>query len=83
MSLSDFKSPYGTPRAYIQHDTDQWLAVETPDGSFRYFFAPNWTYFEKDLATEITEAEYEEKMAETRLRIQEEIERRRKNGGRF
>ncbi len=83
MSLSDFKSPYGKPTHHLQKNTDNWLAVETPTGDHRYFKAPNWTYFEKDKATEITEEEFLEQSEAIKRSIEAEIERRRLNGGRI
>lgn len=58
MSLSDYKSPHGKAKAMVSRDVETWLQVETPDGDYRYFYSKNWTYFQKDLALEITEDEY-------------------------
>lgn len=52
------KSPYGIVTAVLQKDTDNCIRVTTDTGEDRYFFSPNWTYFEKDTAKEIDKNEY-------------------------
>lgn len=58
-NMEDYKSPYGKVVAMMARNTVTWIMVETPEGHYRYFTARNWTYFEKDMATEITEEDFE------------------------
>lgn len=72
--LSEYKSPYGVADAILRIDDGHWLRVKSIAG-FRYFKASNWTHFEKDMALEITEAEFND--------VTEDLKRAIANGGRF
>lgn len=73
--LADYKSPYGKPYSIVQRNRDHWLIVDTGSG-YRYFHATNWTHFEKDLATEITEDEYGVEVAKYKDRLNEILQKR-------
>ncbi|MNK75709.1 hypothetical protein D3C87_952540 [compost metagenome] len=82
--LKDYKSPYGIPKHILQRNTDHWLKVKVRRRKeYRYFYAKNWTYFEKDLATEITEEEFQKVGQEMYEAIKAEMARRAANGGKF
>lgn len=82
--LEDFKSPHGIPKHYMQRNTEFWLKVQVGEREeFRFFHAKNWTYFEKDLATEITEEEFIRVGKEMHEAIKVELARRAANGGKF
>lgn len=82
--LKHFKSPYGIPKHVMQINTDHWLKVKVRwRNEFRYFRATNWTHFEKDLATEITEEEFQKVGKEMYETIKAEMARRAANGGKF
>lgn len=60
MNLKDFKSPHGIPKHFMSCNNDIFLKVKVRwRKEFRYFYADNWTHFEKDLAKEITAKEFQ------------------------
>jgi len=70
------KSPYGTVEVVLQTNSDHYIAVMDSDGAMTYYFSPNWTRFETDRATQITEAEFNAVRSEMHAMIMAELARR-------
>lgn len=68
--LKDYKSPYGKPYGIFSYNRDYLLMVDTGSG-YRYFHSTNWTHFEKDLATELTEGDFCERLEKHNARVNE------------